>query len=438
MQPAVAAPRPVLFAPVRAALASFEEPHFRLYWFNSAFFFIGQGLIQIGAQWLMLTLTDSRSMLGALSAVQGVVVIGLSPVGGVVCDRLNRRDILIVVRVGFALLMGAMGVLVATGNVQVWHLFLSVGLAGLLLAFSQAATQTYIRDIVGTSRLTNAIALNAMATGIFQVAGPALGGTILAAIGSQGTYLVGAGGYLAGALFLMRIPIPGRPGAVQRKGSVWLGTWRDLRDGVRYIAQDRLLPWFFLVTMCGFFGSSFFVMRPVFAKEILNVGASGLGWLGACFGVGTLLGALLIAGVGPRLKYLGAGVLVGQLIWNSMGMLYSQSHWYGLNLGIEVVQGMASTLWASSALTALQVVVPQQFQNRVLSVHFMILGFSNVAWWVTGVIADAFGDRQALFIMGACSVSVCIPMMLLNRRMMTLGSKRNPLASAEARAALGL
>jgi MFS family permease len=130
-------------------LASLEDRNFRVYWSINAAFFVGQGLIQIGAQWLMIGLTDSRSAIGALGAVQGGCTILLSPLGGILSDRVPKRNLLIWMRIGLSALMAIMTVLLVTKNVQVWHLFGSVALLGAVLALSQSATQTYVLDIVG-------------------------------------------------------------------------------------------------------------------------------------------------------------------------------------------------------------------------------------------------------------------------------------------------
>ena len=407
-------------------MLSFEDPRFRLYWANNALFFVGQGLVQIGDRRLMLSLTDSRGAQGALGAIQGLTMVALSPIGGVLCDRVNRRDLMIVIRVLFALLMGVMAALVATHHIQVWHLFVSVGISGILMALSQAATQTYVFDIVGKERLINAIALNSLATGVFQAIAPSAGGAILATIGPQGTYISGGAGYFLGAILLTRISIKGAPTLQKTAGSVFLSPARDIRDGARYIKRDRLLPWYFYVVFVGFFGSGIFVMRPVFAKDVLDVGATGFGWLSAMWGLGVLVGAVAVAAFGTRIKYYAAVVVLMQLGFGIFEMIYSQSRWYSLTLGLEFTMGIFSALWVPSGLTFIQSVVPAEFRNRVLSVQFALQGLSNVNWYFTGKLADATSDRTALFVMASIVVIMLLPLALLNRRLMTLGSPRNP------------
>jgi MFS family permease len=424
-----------LVAPIRTAFLSLQNPHFRVYWFTNALFFIGQGLVLLGAQWLMLSLTDSRSLLGALGAIQGAVILFLSPFGGVMADRLPRRNILIAARATFAVLMTTLGLLVITDAIEIWHLLLSVAASGLIMAFSQAATQSYVFDLVGKERLMNALALNSIGTGIFQMAGPSIGGPILDVVGPEGTYLLGASGYFVGAVLLVLIPVIGKTLAPPRKFSVVQDTLRDIADGASYIRRDSLLPWLFLVTSMTFFGGAIFTMRPVFAKEILDVGARGLGWMGTAFGGGALFGAVLVAGIGDRLKLKGLAVLLAQLNWMVAMVIYSQSHWFPLNLVAEGMMGLSTPFWSASAITILQVRVPEALRNRVLTVHFMIITGISINWWVTGQLADIVGDREALLIMGAIPTAVLLFMLLFIRQVVWLGSQRYPLEAPPATAA---
>lgn len=396
-----------VLATVRIALASLADRNFRVYWSINAAFFVGQGLIQIGAQWLMIGLTDSRSAIGALGAIQGGCTILLSPLGGVLSDRVPKRSLLIWIRLGLSALMAIMTALIVTKNVQVWHLFGSVALLGTFLALSQSATQTYVLDIVGKDRLMNAIGLNSLATGI--------------AAGS---------GYLLGAILLSRIPIEGTPTGTKRVASVVRTTLTDLGAAVRYIKHDRVLLWLFLTTVCIFWGGAVNTLRPVFAASILRVDAGGLGLMGAAHGLGALTGAIVVAGLGSRLRYKGRAIILGQLVWAATQFVYAQSAWLPLTLGAEFVFGVLIPFWQTNVLTVIQMRTPAEMRNRVLSAHFMVVGLGTFNWWITGYFADLLGDRQAMTLMAIAMFSILVPMVFLNRRLMTLGSSTNPIEAA--------
>jgi MFS family permease len=412
-----------VLALLAAAVESLRDRHFRTYWLSNSLFFIGQGLVLLGAQWLMLTLTDSRTLLGAIAAVQGGVVFLLSPVAGVMADRLARRNLLVWGRLGFTMVMVVMGLLVVTDAVRWWHLLLASGISSIFLALSQPATQTYVYDLVGRERLTNAIALNSMATGVFLIAGPSMGGALVATIGPQGTYFAGGFGYFIGALLLLTIPVLGKTAGIPQRSSFA----HDIAEGARYVRRDPLLPWFFLAASVTFFCSAIITLRPVFAKEILMVGPVGLGWMGAAFGAGSLVGSLFVAALGERLKLKGLTMLLSCLGWCMSKVIYSQSHWFPLNLGLEFGMGLVPPFWVAAAMTILQVRVPEHLRSRVMAVHFMVLQFSQINGLTAGLMADHLGDRMALLLMGAIPGSIIVLMLVFSRKLILLGSQRHPL-----------
>ena len=415
---------------LRSAGDPLRDRNFRIYWISNGVFFIGQGLVLLGAQWLMLTLTDSRVTLGLIGAIQATVVITLSPLAGVMADRMARRSLLIFSRVGFALVMAVMGTLVFAGEAEVWHILVSVAVSGCFFAISQPATQTYVFDLVGPERLMNAIALNTIGTGVFQILGPSVGGGLVDAIGPEGTYFAGGAGYALGAVALLAIPVPGKTAAASAPKSFA----RDLTDGVRYLRRDPLLRWIFLAASGTFFCGAMLALRPVFARDILDVGASGLGWLGAAFGLGNLVGSLLILGLGDRLKLKGLAMILPPLSWVTCMAIYSQSQWFPLNLWLEFQMGLSPPVWLTAVMTILQIRVPEQFRSRVIAVHFMILQSVQLNWIVAGYTADALGDRTALLIMGLIPAVVLTAMLIFLKPVVFLGSARYPLVPFDGRA----
>ncbi len=429
VQPAASVPEPRatgLFGTFAAAGDSFRDTNFSIYWVSNALFFVGQGLVLLGAQWLMLTLTDSRTLLGAMGAIQAVIIIILSPAAGVLADRAARRDLLIVGRIGLATVTIAMGVVVLLGAAEVWILLLSVGLSAVFLGISQPASQSYVFDIVGARRLMTALALNAMATGVFQILGPSAGGGLVAAVGSQATYLVGGTGFVIGALLLFAIPIRGKTTG----GPSQVSFSTDILETARHLRRDPLLIWVLMpATLITMFAGAILALRPVFAREVLDVGASGLGWLGAAFGLGSFVGSLVVVGLGERLKLKGLTLLLAPLDWCVCMIAYAISPWFTLNLWIEFQMGLSSPFWITAMMTILQIRVPEQLRSRVLAVYFMVLQFMQLNWIVTGALADRIGDRQALLIMGLIPAGILIIMLIFVRPLVTLGSDRNPLVT---------
>ncbi len=417
----------------RAAGDSFRDSSFARYFWSNALFFLGQGLILQGAQWLLTDLTDSRVVIGLMGGIHAVVVIVLSPYAGVISDRTARRDLLIFGRFGLAAVAVSMGVLVLLGEAQVWIVLVAVGFEAGFLALSQPATQSYVYDLVGPRRLATAVALIAMVTGVLQFAGPATGGILIGAVGVQATYLIGAAGFVVGCLLLFAIPIKGKTeGAIT--SSISFTT--DIVETVRHLRRDRLLIWVLMpATFITLFAGAILLLRPIFAKEILDAGSWGLdgawrfGFLQGAFGLGSLVGSLVVVGLGDRLKLKGLTLLLAPLDWCGCMLVFAVSPWFALSLTAEFFMGISSPFWMVAMMTILQIRVPAQLRSRVLAVYFMVLQFMQLNWVYSGALADAIGDREALFIMGAIPFGLLILMLIFVRPLVTLGSEGNPLVT---------
>ena len=411
----------------RSAGGSFRDSSFARYFWSNALLFAGQGLVLLGAQWLLVDLTDSRTILGLMGGIHAVVVIVLSPAGGVIADRTSRRDLLIVGRVGLAVVAVGMAVIVALGAAKVWIVLVAVGLEAAFLALSQPATQSYVFDLVGPRRLPTAIALIGMSTGVLSFAGPSLGGPLLAFVGAQATYFIGGVGFVLGALLMLTIPIKGKTESMAASA---ISFTSDIVETVHHLRRDTLLVWVLMpATFITLFAGAILLLRPVFAKDILEVGPAGFAWLTAAFGLGNFAGSLVVIALGERLKLKGLVLLVAPLDWCACMILFAISPWFALSLGVEFLMGISSPFWQVAIMTILQIRVPAEFRSRVLAVYFMVLQFMQLNWVYSGLLADAIGDRQALLIMGAIPFGLLILMLIFVRPLVTLGSDSNPLVT---------
>ena len=427
MAEAAPASAPGLRDTFRATGDAFRDRNFSRYWISNALFFLGQGLVLLGAQWLLTGLTDSRAVIGLMGAVHAVVVIVLSPVAGVISDRMARRDLLIAGRVGLAAVAVGMGVIVILGQAQVWIVLVAIGLEAAFLGLSQPATQSYVYDLVGPRRLMTAVALITIPTGVLQVAGPSAGGPLLATVGPEATYLISGGGFVLGALLMVAIPIKGK---TARATASALSFFTDVAETVRHLRRDSLLLWALTpATLITLFAGAILLMRPVFARDVLEVGALGFGWLSAMFGLGSVAGSLAVVALGERLRLKGLVLLLAPLDWCGCMIAYALSPWFALTLGIEFVMGISSPFWMTAMMTILQIRVPERLRSRVLAVYFMVLQFMQLNWLYSGALADRIGDREALLAMGAIPFCLLILMLLFIRPLVTLGSERNPLVT---------
>ena len=384
------ASRPGPFAP-------FRIPHFGLVWSSNLIHFFAGQVHLLTLQWLATDLSSSRTILGLVIAVQGIVVALGSPLGGVVADRTAKRGLLLGVRLGLAGMVFGLGFLVQAGWISLWHVMVAAGLGGLLNAVGQPASQTYVFDVVGTRSAQPAIALNSSAIGLGQMTGPALAGWLITRVGVVGAWGAAAAGFVTAALLLIRIPIAGRPSGASR------AAWRELREGLAYALGTPPVALALLACTMAFFNGAIFAMRPVFARHVLDVGSAGMGGLAAAAGFGTLLGSL-VATMLPDFRRPGLAIAGSMLAFSTCVFLYAFAWSFPYLLGVEFASGLAAQIWQIASFSGLQMSVPDRMRGRVMGLLFTVAQLAQVGGVFVGQLADRLGDRVAMGIFGAIPV----------------------------------
>jgi MFS family permease len=382
-------------APWRYTLATFRIRHFPALWTSNLLHFtawFGQSVI---LQWLVTSLTDSRTIIGLVLFVQGAVVLLASPVAGVAADRLPRRSILIVGRLALAALLFAIAFAVAQNWVTIWQLLVAVGIASLVTALMNPATQTYVLDVVPRDRAQSAVSLNAAGSVLGQTGGPLAGAALLAALGFTGAYVSTGFMLVFGALGLLAVGVSGRSPARQEP-TPW---WHDLRDVLRYVARHPALRLVLLACAMSAFNGAIAAMRPIFARHVLEVGSTGYGALAAASGAGGLLAAIGLAARPPLARP--GPVIVGSMLAFSVAIfLYAFAFSYAWCLALELIAGFAAQLWMVSTYSGVQMAVPEEMRGRVMGLVFMLVTLAQLGALFVGLLADAVGDQLAMGIFG--------------------------------------
>jgi len=383
------------------------DKNFRFLWAANGLFFGGQQIQLIATQWLTLTLTGSRTVLGLMTAIQGLAVLLASPAGGILAERTARRNLLMLGRLGLFVVTIIMGALVGFGVAQIWHLALAAIATGIFVAFTQPATQTFLYDLVGRERLMPAIAVNTSASSFTGMLGPVAGGMMIASIGVAGAFYGSAVGYFVGIFLMGMIPILGKTVGLEKANIV-----SDLVEVFNYIKGSKITLWLYGNSLVAFFGGMFFVMRPVYAREVLDVGAQGLGIMGLCFGMGSLVSVLLVTSI-FNVKRKGMVLIISTIVWD-VGMIgFAFSHSFPLTLAFEFMLGLVPPFWQSSIMTILQTTAPDRIRNRVVSTHFMIFQAMFLGHFMAGALADAFGDKFPLVFAAIARILVMLVMLVM-------------------------
>lgn len=345
-------------------------------------------------QWLVTSLTDSRTLLGVVGFAQGAAMFVVSPAAGVAADRWSRRELLLVGRLGLAAVVTAIAVLLALELTEVWHLIVAAAAFGVLASLMQPASQTFVFDLVPRALSERAIALNAAATGVAQTAGPLAGGFLLSSYEFLGAEVRVVVALVAGASLLLAIPR--RPGRDADATSHWL---EDLREGLRFAWSYPPVRWALVACSMATFNGGLAAMRPIFARHVLGVGAEGYGALAGAAGLGGI-GAAIVLALRPRLH--APGVWIVGTMWGFAAIIiaYAFAFSFSYLLVLEFCSGVLGQIWMVATFTGIQMGVPDAMRGRMMSLVFMLVMLAPVGNLVVGALADALGDQLAMGLFG--------------------------------------
>jgi len=349
----------------------------------------------ISQGWLVLILTQSPLWVGLAAGVRGASQCLFSLAGGAFADYLPRRSLLLITQAASAALALALAVLVLAQRVQLWHVLLYAALAGCAFAVGKPTTNGLVYDVVGEQRLLNANAFQFMAGSIVRILGALAGGAIIARAGVGQNYLVICAAYVIGigALFALHNPRPLRRSTEPLVAAVREG----LRYAVRAPAVRGLLG---LSLVIESFGFSYQYMLPVMARDVLKVGALGLGYLAAMGGVGQLAATLRVAARGD-VAHTGT-VLVASAIAFGVGvMLFGLSPWLLPSLVLVTLVGYVGSTYDATMATVLQVSAREDMRGRVLGLYYATFGLNQLGALGIGAVASVLGLPAALAIAGA-------------------------------------
>jgi MFS family permease len=383
-------------------LAAFGHRNYRLFWFGQLISVTGTWMQSLAQSWLVLTLTNSAFKLGLVNVCQFTPILLFCLVGGVVADRVPKRNLLVCTQATAALLATCLAVLVATDSVQLWHVYaLAFGL-GCVNAFDMPTRQAFVVEMVGKDDLMNAIALNSSLFNAARIIGPAIAGVLLAAFGPTICFGLNAVSYVAviAGLLMMRLP--------RRAITVAGGGLTRIREGLAYVrATPTILRTIALVGLVSTFGMNFNVWIPLLAKQDLDAGAGGFGLLMSSLGAGSFIGAVMLAivGRGPhRSLMLGTAAAVGLL---ELGLAIAGAIPLPIVVAMLLIAGIGFTMSMTTATanTTVQMSTPDGLRGRVMSVHMTVFaGTTPFGALVAGSVAHSFGTPIAIAFGGVATL----------------------------------
>ncbi|MCC7354624.1 MAG: MFS transporter [Anaerolineae bacterium] len=379
--------------------------NYRLYWFGQIVSYSGNWMQSLAQGWLVLRLTDSPFLLGLVGFISSVPVLILSLWGGVVADRHAKRNLLTITQTVSMILAFVLAFLTFSGHVQFGHVTVIAFLLGIVNAFDVPARHAFVAEVVGKEDLTNAIALNSTAFNIARVCGPAAAGILVAVVGEAWAFTFNGLSFLAviASLLAMRLPRWASNGTA---GS----PWQRLREGLSYVRHSPItLGLLAIVGTTSLFGVAYATLMPVFARDVLRVGATGQGLLMSSVGAGALAGALTVATYGSGGRR-GRLLTAGNLVLPIALIIFANSRWFPLSMAAIACAGAGLITQNVTANTLIQTLAPDDLRGRVMSVWTMvIMGLMPFGSFQAGLLAERFGAPAAVTV-GAL---VCLAAALL-------------------------
>ncbi|HVL25161.1 MAG TPA: MFS transporter [Thermomicrobiales bacterium] len=395
---------------LRRTFASLSVRNYRLFFMGQAISLSGTWMQTVAQGLLVLELTGSGTALGLVTALQALPVLLFGAWGGVTADRWPKRNILYVTQsvAGVASLL--VGALVITDHVQLWMIYALATVLGFVKVFDNPTRQTFVREMVGRDRLTNAVALNSTEMNLARVIGPTIAGITVATVGLGACFVVNGVSYAAVVAMLLRMrPEELRPAARLARARGQLG------EGLRYVrATPVVRNTLLMMAIIGTFTYEFSVVLPLFSEFTFDAGASGYAALTAAMGVGAVVGGIFTAGratTTPRMLVTSAS-LFGVSV-----LLAAIAPTLALAIGAMVIVGFFSINFTSLGNVTLQLESAPEMQGRVMSLwSIAFLGTTPIGGPLMGSIGEHVGARAALGIGGiAALVAAALGTMAVHR-----------------------
>jgi MFS family permease len=387
---------------------------FRLLWFGHVFASMGFWMDQVTRGWLIYELTDSTVQLGAIRGIQALPILFLSPIAGSVADRYSRKLQIVVTQIADGLMFGALALLIFTGAVQPWHVYLTAFGMAVAQTFHHPARAAIIADVVPSTHLTNAIGLGSMVFNVARSLGPALAGILITVSGTGGAYAAQAIFFLLATYWTFRLSgVEGHAPGAHGHGGRHATLGRSIVEGWRFSWQNETVRAALLIsTLAALFIVPFTTLLPVFARDILQVGASGQGLLLTGMGIGALGSAVMIAGFGDRMAR-GKIMLGGVALYGIGTALFGVSPWFHFSMFLMIVIGFANVCSHALVQTVLQTYSPPEFRGRTIALFHMAQVVMTLGSVIIGALAAIAGAEWATAIMGIAGALAMLSIQLV-------------------------
>ena len=388
----------------KSSFSALRHRDFRLLWIGQMISVTGSQMQLVAINWHVYLLTKSPLALGGVGLVRVLPIVVCSLIGGVVADAVDRKRLMIATQ-GLMLLSAALlAAMTASGLSSVWPIYLLTAIASAALAFDNPARQAMLPTLVPAADFPNAVSLGIVVFNSAMIVGPALAGVLLSVRGPAFIYAINAVSFVAviAALLLMRAG--GRAAVETEVAQINL---RALRDGLRFVWRTPIIVQTMTLDFVATFFASATALLPIFAAEILKVGARGLGLLAASPGAGSIIAGLTMARLGVTRKQ-GKLVLASIVVYGAATVVFGLSTWFWLSLLMLAITGAADTVSTVLRQTIRQLVTPNHLRGRMTSVNMIFfMGGPQLGEMEAGAVAALIGAPLSVLTGGVgCLIAV--------------------------------
>jgi MFS family permease len=399
----------VATAPGRT-FGALRHRNYRLFLTGQIISTVGTWMQSVAMPWFALQLTHSGLLVGLVLAAQFLPVLVGSQFTGELADRFRKRNVLLLTQTAFTLPSFALFLLSGSGHAEYWMIIVAAVATGTINALDVPARQSFQVELVGKKDLMNAIALNSSVFNGAAVVGPSVAGLLIAVVGLPLCFLANSFSYLAAivALLLMR-DLPNV--AMVRDEQPWSAR---LAQGAAYARSEPVVGMLLIaVAVFSLFAMNRLTLIPLFADQVLGVGAQGFGFLLAAMGLGALTGALTLAffpqlGANPRRQLWMAAIWVAALLE------FSVSRSFPVSVLTLVVAGYCQISFVATANNRIQLITPDHLRGRVMALYAQaLIGVGPIGSLQAGALATRFGAPWAMAIGAVIAGSVILLIRLL-------------------------
>ncbi|MGD9118956.1 MAG: MFS transporter [Dehalococcoidia bacterium] len=391
--------------------ASLRVRDFRLLLIGTLFSNAIQWIQQVTLSWVVYDITGSGTILGTLNLVTSMASLGMIPIAGLLIDRLNRRNLMLVSNGWLLLITLGLGLILITGHSHIAYLFVFAFLSGMMITINGTLYQVVIFDLVPRSVTPNAVALVQTGWSLMRSFGPSIGGFLFLWFGAGGNFLVQAGIYALIIVNIMFIHFPARKAPAVQSSPI-----QNIKDGLRYIIERPVTRAFMFMgfVLPLFIIPIYTILPPIYAVDVFNGGPDVLGFLMSSVGIGGIVGGFFVAFT-SRFERRGLLQLASLFLLSLSLIGFAYSTKLSTALPFLALSGFFEMIFLTTNQTLLQLSIPDTLRGRVTSMVNLNAALMPLGGLVAGTGSDLFaGPKMITIIFGIITAGIAVIVFFLS------------------------